>query len=131
MREPVKQIYDRFNRKFARACEWEKSGWQAVPILNGDGLSSWESLEAVDFKNKQVFGCADDIPYEIANQSLITWKGIPNCLAKKSIVGLKNWVARKAYNVPVKKLLCKDKLFAQSKGWAMDLSQLVEMEVPP
>ena len=130
MREPVKQIYDRFNRKFALACEWGKLGWQAVPILNGDGLSSWESLEAVHFKNKRVFGCADDTPYEIANQSLITWKGKPNCLAKKSMVGLKNWVARKAYKVPVKKLLCRDKLFAQSMGWAMDLSQLVEMEVP-
>ena len=87
-------------------------------------------MEAVHFENKRVFGCADDIPYEIANQSLITWKGIPNCLAKKSMVGLKNWVARKAYNVSVKKLLYKDILFAQSKGWAMDLSQFVEMEVP-
>ena len=105
-------------------------GWLAVPILNGDGLPSWESLEAVHFENKRVFGCADDIPYDISPQSLITWKGIPNCLAKKSTVGLKKWVKRKAYDVPVKKLLCKDKLIARSKGWAMDLSQLVDMKVP-
>ena len=26
-------------------------------------------------------------------------------------------------------MLCEDKLFARSKGWAMDLSQLVDMEV--
>ena len=128
MREPVKQIYDRFNRKFARACEWEKLGWQAVPILNGDGLSSWESFEAVHFKNKRLFACVDDIPYEISCQSLITWKRIPNCLAKKSMVGLKDWVKRKAYDVPVKN--CKDNFFGRTKGWAMDFSQLVDMEVP-
>ena len=64
-----------------------KLGWQAVPILNGDGLSTWESLEAVHFKKKPEFGCGDDIPYEISCQSLITWKGIPNCLAKNLWLG--------------------------------------------
>ena len=128
-RETGWQQYCRFREIFSTTFEWRKLGWKPVPRLDGTGLSSWDTIEHTYCDGERIFKGVNDSPCVITNQELIESQNVKN-LPSRSVGALKCWVENRQKTVGGKILTCSDDMFKTSKGWSMDMSTLIGMEVP-